>query len=118
MQRKIAIWASTIIGAPILYISIIWLIITYYPKHKFSFEKWKNQQETRYELTDDLINSKLLIGMQKSKVAQLLGKPSDLESNIWVYNVGFVPRLFNIDLDILEVCFENNKVVKVKQRRT
>ncbi|MEJ5995219.1 hypothetical protein WG904_12390 [Pedobacter sp. Du54] len=120
-KRKIAIWACTIIGTPILYLFIVWLAIfalSYYPDHKFDSEKWKNEPESRYELTKSLIGSKLLIGKSKREVEQLLGKTYDFKSNLWIYNVGFVPGLFNIDPDILEISFKNDKVVNVKRRGT
>ena len=40
--RKIVILGSTIIGTPVLYVTIIWSIFvlaTYYPKHEFDSEK-------------------------------------------------------------------------------
>ncbi len=120
-NRKMAIWASTIIGTPIIYTSIILLFIAalfYYPEYKFDPEKWKNSPEKRYELTDDLINRKLLIGKSKNEVAKLLGIPLDFKSNVWVYVLGFVPALFNIDPDILEISFKNGRVIGVKQRNT
>lgn len=119
--RKIVILGSTIIGTPVLYVTIIWSIFvlaTYYPKHEFDSEKWKNEKRIRYELTNDLITSELLLGKSKKEVEQLLGETSKFERNEWVYDVGFIPGMFNIDIDIIEISFKNNKVTNVKQRST
>jgi len=48
-----------------------------------------------------------------------------LENDFYTYNenhiayeLGFVPGLFNIDPDVLDIYFENGKVVRVGQHRT
>lgn len=120
-KRKIALWTSTIIGTPIIYVSLMLFIVavaSYYPKHDFSVEKWKNDPHLRYELTGDLISSRLLIGKSKNEIEKLLGKPISVESNNWLYEIGFVPAMFSIDPDILEISFKNGRVIQVKQRGT
>jgi hypothetical protein len=120
-KRNIAIWVSTIVGTPILYLLIIISIfaaMSYYPEHDFDSVKWKNDSEKRYELTEDLIDSKMLIGKSPKEVEYLLGKADGIYNNIWVYDVGFVPALANIDPDIVEITFRNNKVASITQRGT
>lgn len=120
-KKRIAIWLTTIIGTPIIYVLIILTFIfsiSYYTEKNFDSKTWKNDVENRFELSGDLINSGLLIGKTKKQVEQILGKPEDFKADLWVYDLGFVPSLGNIDPDILEITFKNGKVIKVIQRNT
>jgi hypothetical protein len=36
----------------------------------------------------------------------------------WAYDVGFVPGLFNIDPDVLDIYFKDGKVERVGQHET
>ena len=47
----------------------------------------------------------------------MLGPADSTESTIF-YDVGFLPGLFNIDPDIIEIKFLNGEVVEVVQRGT
>ena len=121
-KRKIATWCSTIFLSPIIYILIMlsfFYFLTYYPTYDFDKEKWKSNSENRYELSEDIIESKILIGKTKTEVIEILGEPDgNKEENYWSYYLGYVPSLFNIDPDFLDINFENNKVVTVKQLRS
>jgi len=90
--------------------------ITYYPNKDFDQNKWKSNIEARYEMSKDIIDSKLLIGKTKKEVVDLLG--SDFythgENHIF-YDLGFVPGLLNIDPDFLDIYFENEIVNRVEQ---
>lgn len=115
-------WVSTLIVAPLVYIGavFIWIFcISYYPKHTFSRERWVNNQEQRYELSHDMINSKMLLGKTKTQVRQLLGDSGEAdESDEWYYYLGYRPQLFNIDPDVLDIEFKNGVVIRVSQHTT
>ncbi|MCL5244586.1 hypothetical protein M4I21_02120 [Cellulophaga sp. 20_2_10] len=69
-KRIIAIGLS-ILFAPLLYlISILSFvaIVSYYPEYNFNQQKWDNIPEQRYELSADIIESKMLIGKTKAEV--------------------------------------------------
>ena len=67
--RKILIWLATIILTPCI-----------------------------YELSNDIIESKMLIGKSKSQVRQILGDEDNNDSlNVWTFGLGVRPELFNID---------------------
>ena len=122
-QSRLALtWGSTAILTPLLYIGliIIWVsVVTYYPEGEFDREKWRSDQEKRYEMTDDLVTSKTLIGKTKSEIIELLGQEDNMiESDKWVYYVGFRPSMFGIDPDILEIEFKDGKVTKCLARET
>jgi len=60
-----------------------------------------------------------LIGKTKDEVIELLGDDFySYDENHIVYDLGFVPELLNIDPDVLDIYFENGKVVKVRQYGT
>lgn len=125
MKRKekinAATWTATIISTPLIYIGLICLIIfifSYYPERPFQSEKWKKDPEKRFELSEDLIERNLLIGLNKQQVEQLLGKTESANETEWSYYIGFVPRFGSIDPDIIEITFKNGVVIQVKQRTT
>ncbi len=121
-NRKYLAIIPTIILSPLLYVGIImiWIFsVSYYPKTTFNKQKWDEQIEERYKMSKDIMKSEMLIGKTKAEVVKLLGEDFNAygENHISYY-LGFVPRMFNIDPDILEIYFENGKVVKVSQRNT
>lgn len=120
--RKIATWSATILVTPLIYVEIImlWLfIISYHPNHNFDKEKWVANKEKRYELSDDIIDNRILIGKTKSEVRQLLGNEGNTnESDYWHYYLGFRPGFLNIDPDVLDIQFKDGKVIKVGQHNT
>jgi hypothetical protein len=120
--RKIVTWIATIVLTPCIYVGIIalWVFsITYYPSNKFDKQKWVDDKEKRYELSNDIIESKMLLGKTKTEVRQLLGDDADNKDSIdvWTYGLGIRPELFNIDGSYLLIEFKNNHVVNVEQHK-
>jgi hypothetical protein len=121
-NRKYLAIFPTVILSPLLYVGIvmIWIFsVSYYPKTDFNKQKWNENKEERYKMSNDIIKSKMLIGKTKVEVIGLLGDDyySYDESHI-AYDLGFVPGLFNIDPDVLDIYLENGKVIKVGQHET
>ncbi|MFB9865502.1 hypothetical protein [Rufibacter immobilis] len=76
-------------------------------------------KEKRYELSADIIDSKMLLGKTKPEVRQLLGDEGNTDlSDHWNYYLGFRPGFANIDPDVLDIEFKDGKVVKVGQHET
>lgn len=121
-NRKYLAIIPTIILSPLLYVGIImiWIFsVSYYPKTNFKKQEWNENKEERYKMSKDIIKSDILIGKTMEEVIELLGDDFySYEDNHIVYDLGFVPRLFNIDPDVLEIYFKNGKVIKVEQRNT
>ena len=120
--RKYLAIIPTIILSPLLYVGIImiWIFsVSYYPKTDFNMQEWNENKEERYKMSNDIIKSDILIGKTKEEVIELLGEDyySYDESHI-AYDLGFVPGLFNIDPDVLDIYFKNGKVIKVGQHET
>lgn len=63
-------------------------------------------------MTEDIIESEMLIGLTQEEVKQILGGDGTY------YYVGFVPGFIVIDPDVLSITYENGKVTNVRQYRT
>jgi len=120
--RKIATWTATIMATPLIYVGLIMLLLfsmSYHPTHNFDREKWLTDKEMRYELSEDIIDSKMLIGKTKTEVRQILGDENNLErSDNWRYYLGLRPGFANIDPDVLDIEFKDGKVIRVGQHET
>ena len=121
-NRKYLAIIPSVVLSPIVYIGLIYLwifSISYYPTNDFDKQTWESNPEERYKMSEDIIESKMLIGKTKQEIVELLGNDfySYSENHI-AYGVGFVPGLFNIDPDVLDIYFENGKVTKVGQHET
>ena len=120
--RKIATWIATVVTTPLIYIGIImlWLFsMSYNPNHAFDKEKWLTDKERRYELSADIIESKMLIGKTKSEIKQLLGNEGNSDdSDYWNYYLGFRSGFAIIDTSFLCIEFKEGKVIKIGQYET
>jgi len=121
-NRKFIALIPTIFLSPIIYIGLIYLWIfsvSYYPSNDFDKQVWEINIEERYKMSEDIIESKILIGKTKEEITELLGQDFySYNENHIAYELGFVPGLFNIDPDVLDIYFENGKVTKVEQHQT
>jgi hypothetical protein len=117
--RKIATWIATILVTPLIHIGMVIGIINilcYYPSKEFDQQKWLTEKDKRYELSEDIIETNLLIGKTHEEVRQLLGDESNNnQSNDWIYFLGWPPSVFGNDApEALRIEFEDDKVVKVR----
>jgi len=121
-NRKLTAIIPTIILSPIAYVGIIviWIMTaSYYPTQKFNKAEWDNNIEERYTMSTNIIRSEMLINKTKEEVIELLGEDfSTYGKEHIAYYLGFVPSIIGIDPDVLDIYFENSKVVKVGQHRT
>jgi len=121
-QRKYIAIISSAILTPLIYfvLVIIWIFsISYYPQKAFDKQKWHENIEERYKMSNDVIKSEMLIGKTKEEVIELLGDDFYSYNDSCIhYELGFVPGLFSIDPDVLDVYFKNGKVVRVGQHET
>lgn len=120
--RKMATWIATVVTTPFIYVGLIilWIFsISYHPTHDFDQDQWFADKESRYELSEDIIDSNMLIGKTKSEVRQLLGDEGNAEeSDYWYYYLGLRPGFANIDPDVLTIEFKQGKVIRVGQHET
>jgi hypothetical protein len=118
-NRKYIAIIPTLILSPIIYFGLvmIWIFsISYYPTDDFNQNEWNTNVEERYKMSEDIIESEMLIGKTRDEVIQILGNNfSSNDENRISYELGYVPGLFNIDPDYLDIKLENGIVVSVKQ---
>ncbi|HOS85308.1 MAG TPA: hypothetical protein PK199_10365, partial [Bacteroidales bacterium] len=94
---------------------MFWMMsATYYPSNDFNKEKWHEDIEKRYELSEDLIDSEILIGKTKKEVKKILGDTfQEWSADNWSYYLGSRPGI--MDPDYLDIEFKDGRVVKVRQ---
>ena len=121
-SRKLTAIIPTIILSPLAYVGmiVIWMMsVSYYPTKKFNKAEWDTNIEGRYTMSKNIIKSEMLIGKTKEEVIEILGEEFSIydEEHI-AYYLGFVPSMLGIDPDVLDIYFENGKVIKVSQHET
>ncbi|WP_020403793.1 hypothetical protein [Gracilimonas tropica] len=120
-SRQLLSSIGTVIITPLIYVGLVLsfiFLISYYPSKEFDQQEWMDEPSERYEMSEDIIESELLIGKTKKEVEKMLGPSNDMEKDNWAYMLGFVPGIANIDPSVLLIFFENGKVVKVSQHKT
>ena len=94
----------------------------YHHQKYFSSELWKDKPALRYELSDDMLTSEILIGKSKNEIESLLGAAewlswSDMLKNHdvdkWNYALGIEPGAFNTEKECIEIIFKNDIVVDI-----
>ena len=117
--KKLAafIWAGILIS-PFFFISIFWLwfyLVTYYPEKKFDKAIWSKDEGKQFYMAQDLVNSKILTGLDSSSVKKLLGETDwrTHHKNSWHFEMGRSDGFFwPVDYK-LHIFFNNNKVDSV-----
>jgi predicted PurR-regulated permease PerM len=118
-NRKFLAIIPTVILSPLIYVGLvmIWIFsISYYPTSDFDKNEWNSNVEERFKMSENIIESEILIGKTREEVIQMLGNDfiTNNESEI-TYELGNVPGLFNIDPDYLDIKLKNGKVISVDQ---
>lgn len=120
-NRKYVAFIPNIFLSPVIYIGLIYLwifSISYYPSNNFDQTEWKTNTEERYKMSEDIIESKILIGKTKHEIIELLGNDFySYSDNQIAYGLGFVPGLFNIDPNVLVVYLKTEKSLKLSNTK-
>jgi len=118
-NRKISTIIGTIILTPILFYGIIYLFLSYIfyePQYKFDKEKWFNEKNERFEMRDDIVNSKILMKKTKKEVLAVIGEPTKGDTtDIWSYSLGMGGGGVLFQFNDLVVTFKNDTVRKVEK---
>ena len=102
---------------------IINIFSNYHHEKYFSSEIWQDKPALRYELSNDMITSEILIGKTKTEVESLLGTHEWLswddakkehDNNKWNYGLGQETGEFNTQKECIEITFKNNKVENLR----
>jgi hypothetical protein len=95
----------------------------YHHQKYFSATLWKEKPALRYEVSDDMIASEILIDKTKKEIEFFLGTYEWLswddelknhDPNKWNYSLGIEPGAFNTKKECIEIQFKNDKVIATK----
>lgn len=81
-----------------------------YPNREFAQEQWLNNKSTRFELSEDLLNRKILAGKTNREILTLLGRPDMSGPNTYYYDLGYRPINVYPEMSVLELTFEGGLV--------
>ena len=73
INRNFTALIPTLILIPIIFAGITYLGVFYYPSYEFNKQNWEVNKEERYKMSEDIIDSKMLIGKTKVEITELLG---------------------------------------------
>ena len=122
-------WLTVLVSlalTPFIYFYALYPMINifsnYHHQKYFSSEIWTEKPALRYEISDDMMATELLIGKTKTEVNSLLGTyewlswddtKKDHNNNKWNYGLGIEPGAFNTEKECIEIVFKNDKVVTI-----
>lgn len=109
----------TILVTPILYIGVIAIffsILFHEPTKKFNKSIWLSDPASRYQMSDNIIDSKLLIEKDTNQIKQMLGNPTtrSVSSNSWTYDMGMGGGGLGFLFHSLNITLVNGKATKVE----
>ncbi|MEZ4793593.1 MAG: hypothetical protein R2783_09065 [Gelidibacter sp.] len=126
-KRKWLTFIISVIATPFVYFygfyPMVNIFSSYHHEKYFDSSSWKKNASLRYEMSDDLVASKELIGRSKDDVQMLLGTYEwlswndtihDKDPDYWNYGLGIEPGAMNDQKDNILITFKNNRVVAVK----
>ncbi len=122
-----SILLATLLGTSllgVLYVGLVYFVLSGMappPKMPFDSERWiaagaRSDDETRYQMHEDLIRTHRLVGLARDELAALLGPPTDTvyfrEYGI-VYHMGPEPG-FGVDSVWLVMRLDGDRVVECR----
>ncbi len=126
-KRKWLTFIISLILTPFIYFygfyPMVNIFSSYHHEKFFDSSSWKGTPSLRYEMSDDLVASKELIGRSKDDVKMLLGTYEwlswndalqDKDPNYWNYGLGIEPGAMNDMKDNILVVFKHNRVSEVE----
>nr|WP_321234203.1 hypothetical protein [uncultured Psychroserpens sp.] len=126
-KRKWLTLLVSLIIAPFVYFYAVYPMINifsnYHHQKYFSAKLWKEKPALRYELSDNMFTSEILIGMTKNDVEAQLGKHEwlswddgikDHDANRWNYGLGIEPGAFTKEKECIEIVFKDDKVINLR----
>ena len=122
-KQKIATWAATIVSSFLIYFGLIYAFLFFISRETssdFDKSKWLvGDKESRFEMVDDIVDRKILIGKDTNQVKELLGKATSQDSSNqrWTYFVGTGGGGFGFLFHELFINFDKNKVISVAHSR-
>lgn len=92
-KRKWAVWSATIVLTPLIYAGLVVAMVFSWnsiPQKDFNRKDWFSDKNSRHEMTENIVGSRMLEGKNENEVIQLIGKPDrqDTTRAIWTYDLG------------------------------
>jgi hypothetical protein len=125
-RKWLAILVSLVL-TPIVYFYIFYPILnifsSYYNEKYFNSEVWIEEPSSRYEMTNNILESDTLIGKTKPEIQQLLGTYEWLswndsiknhDENLWNYALGMKPGAMNTKKECMTIIFKDDKVNNIE----
>ncbi len=119
--RKIVTWLTTIILVPIVYvgfISLFFIVLFHVPNRDFDRSKWFADKQNRFQMANNIIDSKMLIRKDTNQMKQLLGNPAFRIDSLkeWKYDMGMGGGGLGFLFHTLVIKFEKNRVTSVQHQ--
>lgn len=125
-KRKWLTFIISIVITPFVYFYMVYPMINifsnYHHQKYFSAKLWKEYPELRYEISDNMLASEVLIGSSKTQIDSLLGDFEWLgwddtlkkhDNNKWNYSLGIEPGAFNTEKECIEIVFKDDKATQI-----
>ena len=108
----------TLVGSVTLAALICWIgfnnfksFIISQKQQTFNQKLWLEDQNSRWEMRDDLVSSRLLIGKDSTTIKRMLGLPTTKDDDLaWVYHLGTGVADLGFVFSTLAIHFEDGKV--------
>lgn len=126
-RRKWLTFLVSLAITPLVYFYAVYPMINifsnYHHQKQFSVKAWNKKPALRYEMSDDILTSEILISMTKKDIEAQLGayewlswdnSIKDHNPNRWNYTLGIEPGAFNTEKECIEIVFKNDKVINVR----
>jgi hypothetical protein len=125
-RKWLAILVSLVL-TPIVYFYIFYPILnifsSYHNEKYFNSEVWIEEPSSRYEMTNNILESDTLNGKTKPEIQQLLGTYEWLswndsiknhDENLWNYALGMKPGAMNTKKECMTIIFKEGKVANIE----
>lgn len=112
---SIKFWLSTFILTPVILVGSVYAYLYFssrYQDKTFDRTGWMVDKEERYVYQHDLLDSEILLKLNKAQVQDLLGEAELYEDQTIRYYMGYDPKIyFNLAPDWLVIEMEKDTVV-------
>jgi hypothetical protein len=125
-RKWLAVLVSLVL-TPIVYFYVFYPILnifsSYHNEKYFNSEAWIEEPSSRYEMTNNILESDTLIGKTKPEIQQLLGTYEWLswndsiknhDENLWNYALGMKPGAMNTKKECMTIIFKDDKVNNIE----
>lgn len=113
--RALLVTVAVVLVFYLIFVATVLGVISYVEETQFDQLEWNTKVNERWKMRKDIVEGKLLIGLDSMAVKETLGNPTFNKKldNTWIYNFGGHSESLGFVFSNLQVKFKQNKVVKV-----